>query len=196
MSEKRNRCPGILAVALLLMSAASVCAAELRFVEVDRDSDANLYTLKSITWFDAAPGSLYDVLTDYDLFHRFTSAIVESRNTAPDEDGRPGYFTRMEGCVLMWCNSFVRIGHLALKPEREIVANADPDKSDFKRSRERWQLIPEGEGTLLVYEFEMVPDFWVPPVIGPYYIKRALKSGGERAIGRIEALARGEEPLP
>lgn len=178
------------------MSAASVCAAELRFVEVDRDTDANLYTLKSITWFDAAPDSLYGVLTDYDQFYRFTSAIVESRNTDPDAKGQPGYFTRMEGCVLMWCKSFVRIGHLALKPTTEIVAIADPEQSDFKRSRERWQLIPEDRGTLLVYEFEMVPDFWVPPIIGPYYIKRALKSGGERAVGRIEALARGEEPPP
>jgi hypothetical protein len=54
--------------------------------------------------------------------------------------------------------------------------------------------VPEGEGTLMIYEFEMVPDFWVPPVIGPFYIMRALRSGGERAIDRIEALARGKEP--
>jgi hypothetical protein len=100
----------------------------------------------------------------------------------------------MEGCVLLWCKSFVRIGHLTLQPTSEIVANAHPDKSDFKRSRERWQLIPEGDGTLLVYEFEMVPDFWVPPIIGPFYMKRALKSGGEKAVDRIEALALGREP--
>jgi hypothetical protein len=39
----------------------------------------------------------------------------------------------------------------------------------------------------------MVPDFWVPPVIGPYYMKRALKSGGEKAVDRIEALAIAEQ---
>ena len=37
----------------------------------------------------------------------------------------------------------------------------------------------------------MVPDFWVPPVIGPFFIKRALQSGGEKAVDRIEALAKG-----
>ena len=41
----------------------------------------------------------------------------------------------------------------------------------------------------MIYEFEMEPDFWVPPVIGPYYIKRALRSGGMNAIKRIERLA-------
>ncbi len=154
------------------------------------------YRLKSIVWFEADPDSLYGVLTDYELFSRFTSAIVESRNLDYDEEGRPQYFTRMEGCVLLFCKSFVRIGYLALSPMTEIVANADPEQSDFKRSRERWRLIEEGDGTLLVYEFEMVPDFWVPPVIGPFYIKRALKSGGERSVDRIEALAVGEEPEP
>ena len=42
----------------------------------------------------------------------------------------------------------------------------------------------------------MIPDFWVPPVLGPFYIKRALKSGGANAVNRIEAIALGKEPLP
>jgi hypothetical protein len=95
----------------------------------------------------------------------------------------------MEGCVLLWCKSFVRVGHLQLQPISEVVAIADPQESDFKHSHERWQLVPEDGGTLLIYEFEMVPDFWVPPLIGPYMIRRALKAGGEDAINRIERIA-------
>ncbi len=194
MKTGRSICSRILAGLIAVISSLPLFAADLRFIEVTRDDDE--YRLKSIVWFEADPDSLYDVLTDYELFSRFTSAIVESRNLDNDDEGRPQYFTRMEGCVLLFCQSFVRIGYLALSPMTEIVANADPGQSDFKRSRERWRLIEEGDGTLLVYEFEMVPDFWVPPVIGPFYIKRALKSGGERAVDRIEALALGEEPQP
>jgi hypothetical protein len=178
----------------VLVLSFDLSAAEIRFIEVERED--NLYRLKSIAWFDVKSDALYGVLTDYEQFSRFTSAIVESKNLDPDEKGRPRYYTRMEGCVLLWCKSFIRIGHLTLQPTSEIVAITNPEESDFKRSRERWQLIREGDGTLLVYEFEMVPDFWVPPVIGPFYIKRALASGGERALDRIEALARGEEPAP
>jgi hypothetical protein len=36
----------------------------------------------------------------------------------------------------------------------------------------------------------MQPKFWVPPGIGPYVIKRKLKSDGGDAIDRIEAIAR------
>jgi hypothetical protein len=39
----------------------------------------------------------------------------------------------------------------------------------------------------------MVPAFWVPPIIGPFYIKRALSSGGVDAVDRIEALAIGKK---
>jgi len=184
--------PALAAGLAALFLAGGISAADLRFIDVEREDD--IYRLKSVTWFGAEPEALYNLLKDYEQFSKFTSAVVESRNLEPDEDGRPQYFTRMEGCVLLWCNSFVRIGHLTLQPTSEIVANAHPEKSDFIRSRERWQLIPEGDGTLLVYEFEMVPNFWVPPVIGPFYIKRALKSGGEKAADRIEALARGQEP--
>jgi hypothetical protein len=73
---------------------------------------------------------------------------------------------------------------------------AEPAKSDFKFSRERWRLVKDGEGTLLIYDFEMEPAFWVPPVIGPYVIKRSLASGGVDAIDRIEALAQGRTPKP
>ena len=166
--------------------------AELESIEVDREVDR--YTLRSVTWFDADQENLFALLADYDQYHSFTSAIIESRSLAPDANGRPEFFNRMEGCVLFWCRYFVRIGYLELDPIDEVRALVDAERSDFRFSYERWQLSAEGGRTRLVYEFEMIPDFWVPPVLGPYYIKRALRRGGVRAAQRIEALARGEEP--
>ena len=177
----------ILAGVAVLVATAAAPAADLREVEVDRED--GVYKLRSVAWFDANGESLYTVLTNYELFGRFTSAIVESRNLDPDDKGRPRYFTRMQGCVLMWCRSFIRVGHLELDKAMEIVAIASPEESDFKYSRERWQLVPENGGTVMTYEFEMAPDFWVPPIIGPYMIQRALRAGGEDAIDRIERIA-------
>jgi len=186
----KNSASALLAAALLLMPGFSQTA-ELRDIMVERKDD--YYRLNSETWFDVSPEALYLVLSDYDLFTKFTSAIAESRNVEPDDRGRPQFFSRMEGCVLLWCKSFVRNGYLVLDPLREIIAITDPGISDFKLSRESWKLLPEDGGTLLVYEFHMIPDFWVPPVIGPYLIQRALKSGGDKAVNRIEALALDKE---
>ena len=177
----------ILAGTAGLVCVASLFAAELRNIEVERHD--GIYRLRSSAWFGADEEALFEVLTNYELFRYFTSAITESRNLEPDDKGRPRYFTRMEGCVLLWCKSFVRVGHLEVKPTSEVIAIANPDESDFKHSYERWELLADASGTLMIYEFEMVPDFWVPPVIGPFMIQRALKAGGERAIERIERLA-------
>ena len=53
----------------------------------------------------------------------------------------------------------------------------------------------------MTYKLEMEPDFFVPPVVGPWYLKRTLSQGGLRAVARIERLAREldgrpVEPLP
>ena len=69
-----------------------------------------------------------------------------------------------------------------------------PERSDTRYSRAQWRLQAEGGGTLLRYELEMEPDFWVPPLIGPPIVKRALRQGGERAAARIERLARESGP--
>jgi hypothetical protein len=134
------------------------------------------------------------VLTDYDLFTQFSSVFVEARNEEPGTNGKPRYFTRMEGCIMLFCKSFVRNGELTLTPEKEIVALADPERSDFSYSRERWILQSDGDGTLLIYDFELEPAFWVPPIVGPFIMKRVLRKGGTDAVDRIEALAQGKKP--
>ena len=189
MNSVRQICAGILCALFLHLSAF---AAELTDIEVAHEDGR--YRLESTTIFDATQAQLYVVLTDYDQFEKFSSSFVEAENREADEQGRPQFYTRMEGCVLLFCKSYLRVGYLELKPEYDIIAIVDPEQSNFKYSRERWQLIPEGERTKLVYEFEMEPAFWVPPLVGPYVIKKALRSGGKNAVNRIEALALGEEP--
>ncbi|MGI9329534.1 MAG: SRPBCC family protein [Gammaproteobacteria bacterium] len=175
----------------LLFFCSSARGADLLEIEVQREE--GVYNMSSVSWLDVPPKDLYDILANHDLFTKFTSAVVESRNVEPDDEGRPQFFSRFEGCVVLYCKSFVRNGYLELTPFKELVAIVHPETSDFKRSREQWTLEPEKGGTKMTYLFEMEPDFWVPPVIGPFYIKRALKRGGEKAVDRIEALAKKME---
>jgi len=180
----------LLGITLLLHSFTSR-SAELRDVQIELKDER--YHLFSETYLDVSREALYEVLTDFEQFKKFTSAIVEARNTEPNEYGQPGFYTRMEGCVLLFCKSLIRNGYLILIPRLEITAISIPEESDFKYSRERWQLIDFGDGTIMIYDFEMEPAFWVPPVIGPFVIQRALRSGAERAVDRIEKLAKTVE---
>lgn len=180
----------VLGIMLFLHSTASR-SAELRDVQVELKD--HRYHLSSETYLDVSRDALYEVLTDFEQFEKFTSAIVESRNTGPDENGQLGFYTRMEGCVLLFCKTLIRIGYLILIPTVEIVAISIPEESDFKFSRERWQLIDFEDGTIMNYDFEMEPAFWVPPVIGSFFVQRALRRGAERAVDRIEKLAQTVE---
>lgn len=177
---------------LLLLQGVPAVAAELLDVFVEKNGDR--YHFTSTTYFDASQSQLYNVLTDFDKYPKFSSAFVEAENREPDEQGRPQFYTRMEGCALLFCKTYIRAGYLELQPEDEIVAVTDPEQSNFAYSWERWQLIPKDEGTIMIYDFEMEPGFWVPPIIGPYVIKRALRSSGGNAVDRIEAVALGKKP--
>jgi len=179
----------------LLLLVALSHAAELESVTVDRD-DEGRYVLRSEALFDAPLKPLFELLTDYDQFKRFSSAFTESRNLEPDAEGRPQFYNRVESCVLFFCPVFERYGHLEIDSPSRIHAVVDAERSDFRFSEESWTLSRKGDRTLMVYEFEMEPDFWVPPVIGPFYIRRTLREGAVRAIDRIEAIALGEEPEP
>ncbi len=188
-------CASLLLAALVLLAVQSpVAGADLQEVTVEFKNDR--YRLESRARFNVGRADLYRVLTNYDLFEKFTSAFVETRNLAPDSAGRPRFFTRMEGCVLLFCKSMRRTGHLILNPPSEIIAIAHRDRSDFNFSRERWVLQDDGDGTVMTYYFELEPAFWVPPVVGPFVIKRVLRAGGIDAVDRIEAVAQGKEPKP
>lgn len=175
------------AVALLLLLPATLFAADLRSVDVDyRDGR---YMMASVVWFDATVEQVYEVFRQWDLSTQFSSSIVEAFDIEADENGRPGFYIRHEGCVLFFCRSFERRGYVEHEPMTTLRAFADPEASDFLLSNEVWTFAAERGGTVVTYELLMKPKFWVPPAIGPWMIKRKLKNGGGDAVDRIEVIA-------
>lgn len=175
------------ALVALILFAVPANAAELRNIKVDHEK--GVYTMRSVVWFDAPIDKMYKVFRNWDYSKNFSSAIVEARDVEPDELGRPQYYSRMKGCVLFFCKEFVRQGHAEVVPNEVLRATADPERSDFEFVNEVWTFTEEEGGTVVVYDLKMDPKFWIPPAIGPYFIKRKLKDDGGQAIDRIEALA-------
>ena len=175
-------------VAFILAMPFGVNAAELRMINVDRQEDG-FYTLESVVWFDAQRRAVFEVFADWDVATQFSSAIVESRDTGPDADGRMQYYVRNRGCILFFCKSLVRSGSASLTPLDMLEAKADPELSDFEVSDEVWTFRSENGGTAVRYSLRMKPAFWIPPLIGPYLIKRKLRNDSSDAIDRIEKIA-------
>jgi hypothetical protein len=180
-----------------LASTTVLWAATIDTLDVARKKGR--YSLVADAHLDATPESIYAVLTDYDdnRFGRISSVYKESRYLDPGEDGTPIVYTRMEGCLLSYCMTLKRTERLETVEPHYIKSYAIPEQSDFKYSTSEWHLDADGVGgTNMSYKLEMEPDFHVPPIIGPWYLKRTLSKGGIRAVMRIERLARELDGLP
>lgn len=182
-----------LPVALVLaLFAAAAESADLRSVSIERVD--GVYTMNSVVWFDARIDAVYNVFLDWDLSEQFSSIVVEARNTGSDANGDRGFYTRNRACILFYCKSVERYGAIEHEPLKFIRATVDPERSDFHLSNESWEFAEEAAGTLITYRLEMRPKFWIPPIIGPYVLKRKMRDDGVEALDRIEGIAQSWEP--
>lgn len=179
-----------------LVASAAAVAATIEDLEVERSRGR--YLLEAEAELAASPESVYAVLTDFgdNRYSRISRAYKESRYLEPAADGTPLVYTRMEGCALWHCMSLERTERLETKAPHWIKSTTLPEGSNFKHSTSEWVLARHGDNTKMTYKLEMEPDFFVPPVVGPWYLKRTLAQGGQRAVVRIERLARQLDGRP
>jgi hypothetical protein len=164
-----------------------VAAAVLQSVEIKYEGKR--YQLVSESQLSAPIEAVFDVLVDYDQFEKISSVYEDSGYLDPSSDGDTLVYTTIRGCVLFFCKSISRIERLELNPPVFIRAIVLPEQSDFRYSVSEWELESRDGGTFVTYSLEMEPDFWVPPVIGPWVIKKRLEQDARPALDRIERIA-------
>ncbi len=179
--------------AWVAFAAADAAAAEFRTLELTRED--GVFRVESDVFLEAPPSGVFRVMSDYDNFERLSSAFVESRMLEPIENGTGIAFFHMRGCVLFFCREVELVERIDIVPETRVTSTIIPERSEYREGWARWDIEPDGEGTLVRYVAEVEPRFWIPPVIGPLVIRTALKSRGIRAAQRVEALA-ADRPIP
>jgi hypothetical protein len=178
-----------LAVIVSLSCVSAVVPATLRQIEVSRDQGR--YHVFADTHLAASPEAIYKVLLDFDgdRYSQISDIYKESAYLPPDGDGTPLVYTLVEGCLMLFCRTMRRVERLEVVTPRFIRSKAVPERSDFKYAMSEWTLEPEGGGTKVIYRMDMEPDFWLPPFVGPWFLKRTLLRGAPAAIDQIEHLA-------
>jgi hypothetical protein len=183
----------LLLVAIGACYISSSLPATLRTVDVSRKEER--YRVVADTHLAASPESVYRVLLDFDgdRYHRISDIYKESGYLPPDHDGTPLVYTLVEGCLMLYCRSMRRVERLEVITPQFIRSRTVPERSDFKYSLSEWTFAAEGEGTRVTYLMEMEPNFWLPPFVGPWFLKRTLLQGAPAAIEQIEHLAQQED---
>ena len=154
-------------------------------------SDVNgVYSIRVDMVVHAAPENVYDVLTDYANIHRLNPSITESELLAVSTDGVARVRTRIEDCVLVFCVDIVKVESVREVYAGHLSAETEPQASDFDYGRAEWWILQLGDYSRVVFEASMQPGFSLPPVIGPYVMKRKLRAEVLASFRNLECIAR------
>lgn len=182
-------------------SMATAHAAQLSDVSVTREG-ARFFMDMRIA-LDAPPAAVFAALQDYPAMPRYNPDLRSVRVEPTDQPDRVRLVTTLHACVLFLCKTLRQEQLMTAEPRAHggvLRARLLPRAGDFTEGRGLFTVKPcraPDPRTCLDVRLELVPDFWVPPVIGPWAIRRMLYREAQRTAAGLERVARrsaGESP--
>ena len=177
----------VTAIAVIGFSGVTVSAAELELIEVS--NQRKRFFVKSKATLDAPIDDVYFVLLDFDNYEKFSSIYHDARWLERNADDSGEIYTYTRGCIAFFCKGFGRTEAVEVDALKTIVTTVDAERSDVRYGSSTWVLEDLDGRTVINFDMAFEPDFWIPPLIGPYMVKRMLRKGGRDALLRIETLA-------
>lgn len=158
-------------------------------VKVVRQVDAYLVRVESAIAADTAVA--WQVLSDYNRLADFVPDMRVSRVVSA-----PGEALRIEqqgeaGFLLFKFAIDVELA-IAETPPQRLAFRAT--RGNMRRMQGEWRIEPAAHGILLLYEAELAPAFWVPPVIGPLVLRRDIASQIAGVVREIERRQSAVQP--
>lgn len=175
--------------ALWLLVSAAHANVETEPVDVEVQREAgNIYHFSMRFVANAVPNSVFAIITNYDQLSELNPLIKSSRllpSNSPDID-RVELIT--EGCMLFFCKKVRRVEDVSIDENLNITTVVVPSMSDFKSGNTRWTFTPDGDKTIVHYTASMQPSFWLPPFVGPYALKKQIRSQLQYTAHKINFL--------
>jgi hypothetical protein len=132
------------------------------------------YLLHSEALIQAPVSVVRNLLTDYENLPRLNPDLKQVTLLERLPDGGVRMRVLSDFCILALCLSFHWIQDVRILPSGDIVMTIVPDRGDFREGGGRWRLFVDDGGTRLIFDVDLVPNFWIPPVLGPWLMKRKL----------------------
>lgn len=182
-----RRC-GALLLAAWLMPAQ---AASIDSLDVAHDGPR--YRMQLTATLDAPMAKSFAVFEDFTNLPKINDAIESATLLPPPAAGLRRLKTRVRVCVWFFCARLNQVQDIRTTPGDALAqmdADVIPALSNLRHGRAQWQMRRCAAQTCLRFEAEVEPDFWVPPVIGPWAIARAMRREAITTADGIERLAR------
>lgn len=178
----------------MVSGAAAASAPPVRVQALAVGRHAGIYQVRMRARLQASPVRLYAALTDYRALPRINPAIRSVR-VLPAAAGKPGsvrVVTVLHACVWFFCKTMHQMQRMTPSGGDRLVAVMIAAHSDFSFGRVRWAIRPCAGASCLTFNARLRPSFWVPPLIGPWFIRRKLREEAVVTLHGLLRLARSE----
>ena len=181
------------AVLLLALAAVSYSMA-VEIDDVQISQKGRVYRAQLTFDVTASVDQVAAVLTDYEHPNRLTPDVT-GREIVGRQNGVTRVRTEIHSCVVFFCKD------ITLTQDVTVVAGAIkadivPEESDFRSGYLLWS-ITSGDlgGAHIQYESVIEPDFFIPPLVGGYFMRKRFR---QQIFATAENLEReaAREPAP
>ena len=171
---------------LLLLTSTSQ-AGKVSRAHVDYEGGHYLVSVEMK--IEARVDAVYAILTDFNHLTALNEVIKVSKLL--QSEGKVHVIQlEAEGCVWVFCRRVKQQQRVTELGNGYIQAVTLPDKSDLEYGRVLWHIVQQDGFTLINYHADVVPAFFVPPLLGPYLLKGRMLEEAQKTIEGIERLVR------
>ena len=161
---------------LVLLPGISLCA-DIKTIEIKKEK--NLYHMHINATVNADFDNVIRIITDYENLPLINPYLKESKLLDNLEDERSTVNMLTEVCVLFLCYNIRHVQTFHFVENGILFSRIIPENSNFQAGWMRWEIKGMDSNkihpvTKIILDIEMVPGFFVPPVIGPYQIKKIM----------------------
>lgn len=180
---QRSRWPFLLAACLPLIAQG----AEVLDSSVTREQER--YTLHTETVVRVPVSKVRALIMDYKNFPRLNADIERVEPMEQLDDGGIRMGVRSAVCILSICQHFDWVQDIRFLPDGDITMAIVPNQGDFQEGNGRWRFLPTDGGTRLIFDLDLTPKYWVPPLFGPWVMKRKLSDNAIEFAEGLETMA-------
>ncbi len=181
----------VLSMVLMTWVLSGGIARSAEVVSARVDQQDSEYHIDFEVLLNAPAERVREIVTDYGKLEALSPNIVRSEVISRHDDQAARVKVIMRPCVwIVFCKTIVKTSDARVAEDGTVVHITDATVSDFAFARERLVIEAiEDARSRVVYSARLVPSFFVPPLVGPWLIRRQIIRDLEITAERIEALA-------
>ncbi len=187
----RSACVSCLTAGFLSLPSTPLVAADILSAVVRYQAPA--YTVSFEAVLDAHHKHVRRLVTDYENLIDLSPTVVHSDVISSTPDGHSRVKLVLRPCFLIvLCKRIIKVTDSSVSGHGDVIHVTVPAVSDFHQAREQLSITPDAndtERTRVSYRGYLVPKFSVPPIIGPWIIRRQIINELTVTARRVESLA-------